>query len=104
MYVCIIYLEKKVGNQRCKNVNNEAKMNGKRRINERTMSLKKGIYYLKIFSGIFLSFLHRFSRFCVVGLRLFSRYDIIMSVFIIFLFGLLSDPPERILPSLNIYG
>ena len=43
------------------------------------MTPKKVIHmthYCEVFWGIFLSFLRRYSRFCIVGYRLFSRYDL----------------------------
>ena len=72
LYIYIYHTWKKVGIQRRKNVNNDAWMRGKWRP-------KKGIHmthYCEVFWGIFLSFLRRYSRFCIVGYRLFSRYDI----------------------------
>ena len=63
------YLER--SNQRRKNVKK------RRYINKRKMSPKKGIYMShnsKILWDIFLSFMRRCSRFCVVGCRPFSRY------------------------------
>ena len=36
----------------------------------------------EVYWGIFLSFLRRYSRFCVVGYRLFSRYDIHTYIYI----------------------
>ena len=63
---------KKVGIQRCKNVNNDARMKGKC-----PNILRNYESYEFLFLGvIFLSFMRRYSRFCIDGYRLFSRYDI----------------------------
>ena len=64
-----VFVWKKVGIQRRKNVNNDARMKGKC-----PKILRNNESYEFLFLGvIFLSFMRRYSRFCVVGYRLFFQ-------------------------------
>ena len=71
MYIYIYIIpEKKVANQRRKNLKNDAKIKGKCPV----IFFYYESYKFLFLGDIFLSFMHRFSRFCAVGCR-FLRGD-----------------------------